>query len=326
VLTIARENLLKNKKKRKHFIENNPNGKYITYWDRGIFVWRSKNIKTTEQYKNGLLHGECTTFFHSGEIASITNYKNGEPDGLNRSFDISGNIMLEESFQQGKKISHKSFYGNGSIQRKVDYEDGIQIAGEDYYENGNIEAVYTFTNKQKSGKENLRTKTEFFYKNGNLKFRATLMDKDSFDWDNWVEYICNALQVDYEEFAIRPSGMWWQIEEYYSEGQLKKVSSYGQRVQDYDVLERIPGNEYLDTSEALKKGLYKHRVRTHPKDIATEYQNIFYTSPWASGMEVGTWTWYQKDGSIRKIEDFKMTWLTSDSEPRKDVYYFTLDS
>ena len=90
------------------FIENYKDG-YLEglveeYGNNGLIFIR-------EYYKEGRLNGKSTMFYEDGSetIASQGLYENGKRVGIWKSFDSSGNLEKEVTYENGKKISTNKF-------------------------------------------------------------------------------------------------------------------------------------------------------------------------------------------------------------------------
>tara|TARA_X000000368_G_scaffold132889_1_gene104268 strand:- start:290 stop:1045 length:756 start_codon:yes stop_codon:yes gene_type:complete len=87
-------------------------------------------------------------------------------DGLLREYHDNGNIMLEYSFQNGKKNGEqKKWYDNKQLSIKYNYINGsLNGLQKKWYKNGQIKSEINYINN------NLDGITKHWYSNGQLKF------------------------------------------------------------------------------------------------------------------------------------------------------------
>jgi len=100
------------------------------------YHYNSKQIMTTEFYKNNELEGLRSVFYENGVLAEECFYKNGKKDGVYKKF-ATNRIVLEESFfvngqNEGKIIIRDV---DGKIIIKGNYKKGLSVGIWEYYEN-----------------------------------------------------------------------------------------------------------------------------------------------------------------------------------------------
>lgn len=100
----------------------NKEGEWIFYVNKGL------DTVTVEHYNNGVLHGEHTTFFSNGHIASQVNYDNGVKIGSFTEYYKNGQIEQKGTYAKGEIDGTIEFwYNNGQLKRKGAYLKGIKI-------------------------------------------------------------------------------------------------------------------------------------------------------------------------------------------------------
>ena len=62
-----------------------------------------------ESYENGLLDGQTTVWYKSGEKEYVANYKKGKPHGEWIFYDADGNKTKKAIYENGKKISTEDY-------------------------------------------------------------------------------------------------------------------------------------------------------------------------------------------------------------------------
>jgi antitoxin component YwqK of YwqJK toxin-antitoxin module len=100
------------------------------------------NLRSTETYLNGLLTGERTIYYPTGEKQIIEHYQLGDFDGLYQFFFQSGQLEFEGNYLKNEMIGDwKRYYTNGQLQEIVRFE-GNEENGPfiEYYENGQLKA------------------------------------------------------------------------------------------------------------------------------------------------------------------------------------------
>ena len=99
----------------------------------------SKEIMTTENYKNGTLNGKRTVFYKDGKTAEEVNYVDGKKNGLYRK--ISGNgIVLEEVSYQNGELQGAAVYKDpdGNVVAKGNYKKDQKWGTWSFFENGKL--------------------------------------------------------------------------------------------------------------------------------------------------------------------------------------------
>jgi antitoxin component YwqK of YwqJK toxin-antitoxin module len=141
----------------------------------------NENFQKTEPKgltKNELKQGEWKSFYKTGEIAEIANYKNDTLNGLHVIYEKNGKLKLYEKYNMGVKVDTFKMFVNGELNliKKRDsigklqgefrvYVDG-KISQEGNYKNnkfhgefksydlntGKLSEIYEYENGVKSGK------------------------------------------------------------------------------------------------------------------------------------------------------------------------------
>lgn len=103
-----------------------------------------KNIHYEDS--NGDWQGECRIYFESGELEQIKNYKDDNLNGKYLLFDKSGNLRTISKFKNEKEIDTTFVYrDNGILERYSIYNKNSQdLKDVFFFPNGKIEKVRTF--------------------------------------------------------------------------------------------------------------------------------------------------------------------------------------
>lgn len=118
-------------------------GKYVRQKKEGKWKYYSdidSSLIAEEQYKQGILEGESTTFYpETGNAAEIFIYRAGKREGPYRKFFPDGNKMTEGTYNSDLlEGDFTLYYPNGKIQLKGQYKNGQQVGNWNYYdEEGN---------------------------------------------------------------------------------------------------------------------------------------------------------------------------------------------
>ena len=150
----------------KGYFAGAPEGKHIYYFPDG-------NIKKIETWKAGQLTGLKKEFFEgkngeAGKLKKEIAYKNGEFDGVYRTYLESGQVSIEQFFKNGERDGLSSFYyDDGSLFYTENYANG-QKEGQvkRLYKNGNTWIIERYKKGQKNGT------WEEYYDDGTLKYEA----------------------------------------------------------------------------------------------------------------------------------------------------------
>lgn len=108
-------------------------------------------VNTEWGFVNGEHDGVDRTYDPSGELMSESAYKKGIQHGLRRIYS-KGNVSMEFEYDSGKKVSHKSFFDNGKTvyECKIRYEKELQIETCSWFDG--TSTTSTYLNDKKHGK------------------------------------------------------------------------------------------------------------------------------------------------------------------------------
>lgn len=68
--------------------------------------YKGNQLAEKGRFKNGLKVGEWKKWYHEGFLSEKANWSNGQLNGWYREYDLSGNILLEGKYRNGKKVSY----------------------------------------------------------------------------------------------------------------------------------------------------------------------------------------------------------------------------
>ncbi len=93
-----------------------------------------------------VLNGVYKKFYPDGKIQSMSQYKNGKPEGYTREYYPNGRLSFIQTVHDGKINGPvKAYYENGALKAEIRYvdnlEDGIL---KEYYEDGKVKEEATY--------------------------------------------------------------------------------------------------------------------------------------------------------------------------------------
>lgn len=101
----------------------------------------------------GLIEGPVTFYGEQGKVASIQQYRNNRPDGVQKIFWPNGQLASIFIVHQGKREGEgKTFRDNGSLKAIYHWENGIK-EGEtrEFYPNGKVHFIDRYHNNERHG-------------------------------------------------------------------------------------------------------------------------------------------------------------------------------
>ena len=149
---------LKRVKKLSHIIQ--PHGIQIEYWDT------EKTKKKSEiTYRNGEQEGLGRSWYKNGQLEWEGNYHQGKREGVWRSWYQNGQLELEENYHQGEPEGvWRKWYENGQLVWEGNYHQGEREGvWHEWYRNGQLESDRNFHQGQPEGP--MRS----WYQNGQLQ-------------------------------------------------------------------------------------------------------------------------------------------------------------
>ncbi len=150
----------------KNYFAGAPEGKHVYYYPDG-------NIYKIETWKAGALNGIKKEFFegkngNAGKLKKEIGYKNGNFDGVYKTYFENGQIAIEQIFKEGQKDGLSSYYyDDGKLLYTENYKNGKKEGQvKRLYQNGNTWIIERYKKGEKSGV------WEEYYEDGTLKYEA----------------------------------------------------------------------------------------------------------------------------------------------------------
>ena len=102
-----------------------------------IKKYKSGQVKSIENFKNGKLNGEFKEFFENGSLFQIGTFKNGDMKNI-KVFYENGNLKFEQNLKD-RKGKYRGYYPNGILEVEGEVFQGDEIGLWKYYnEEGNL--------------------------------------------------------------------------------------------------------------------------------------------------------------------------------------------
>jgi len=151
--------------------------KWTDYVEGGEDLGDEGSLYLVENWKNDKKHGRFLSYdtISRNQIYE-RNYKDGQYDGVQKTYYENSQLESEENYIDGKKYGvRKTYYENGQLESEENYindkKDGVQKT---YYENSQLESEENHTNGKKDGVqktyyENSQLESEENYTNGESK-------------------------------------------------------------------------------------------------------------------------------------------------------------
>jgi len=121
-------------------------GEKTAYTGKIIEYFKNGKVKSTGEFKNGLIHGLRTVYYENGNKDFERNYINGIENGASIEYYPNGQVRQEVYFKNGREDGiGKLFYENGQVQAILTHSNGVQHG--DYFEytpDGKLIAQYYF--------------------------------------------------------------------------------------------------------------------------------------------------------------------------------------
>ena len=102
-----------------------------------IKKYKSGQVKSIENFKNGKLNGEFKEFFENGSLFQIGTFKNGDMKNI-KVFYENGKLKFEQNLKD-RKGKYRGYYPNGMLEVEGEVFQGDEIGLWKYYnEEGNL--------------------------------------------------------------------------------------------------------------------------------------------------------------------------------------------
>lgn len=161
--------------------EGYKDGTYTSYYSTG-------KVNEVSNWKNGIQDGPLQSFYTSGKPREISNYSNDEEDGYSKSFYANGKVSGEGWKVEGDRqqkflfsnamgdLTSTEYYLNGELSGfSEQYEPGNHLSSETYYSNGWVKSITQFdsTGKELSVNNLIKGKGPLIYKYPNGKIKSS---------------------------------------------------------------------------------------------------------------------------------------------------------
>lgn len=253
---------------------------------------RGKLISTREEKENSIINKE---YYRSGILKSEESYSRVEENG---EYHVYGNIKdyysngnLESEVTTVDSLYHgeyKKYHSNGALEHERTYENGKALNNFKFYkENGKLEYDH-----KKSENSLINKLHSFIFKRN--KEKENLEEKDSYIWRSYTDG-ASPQDLVYKEIEDRKNEIIKSLEKEEAELENDKVISHEKNKENKE-LDNIYKEYYDNGSLKLE---YENR-------IAKEYYQdgkLKSSKEYDENLEAdGTWKFYEKDGSVNRME------------------------
>ena len=117
--------------------------------------YESGEVRSISPYKNGKMHGTRYVYYKDGTVELKIPYKNDKPHGTAYFYYKDGTVERKTPYKNGKMHETQYvYYKDGTVKRKTPYKNGkIQGTEYRYYENGTVEWKTPYKNGKIQGTE-----------------------------------------------------------------------------------------------------------------------------------------------------------------------------
>gem|GEM_PF-894348 len=317
----------------------NPNTEDATRFGSWVYFY-DNGYKQAEGLYNaeGLKEGEWRYYYYTGELNEITNYKNGEYNGLYEtystngqvtsriflvdskiqgsveSFNEVGNLLYEKNVVDNKQDGLTKTYNlDGSLDTKLQYKAG-NLEGEQilYYSTGAVMKKLFYKDNQLEGAFTI------YHENGKIKKTGKYSLGNAVGV--WIEYYDNGQVLD--SGAYNSQGALagkWVI--YHKNGKLKQISTYdvkGKKLGDqkeYDVDGILHGSYVYSDNKLTSYTMYdkKGAVVSSGKEkggvlIYKAYypdgKTLSSEGTFKDGLQEGEWKFYHANNYLESKNQY----------------------
>jgi len=196
------------------------------YSGRSVEFFEGGEVKReSKSYKDGQLDGVFRTWFKNGQISSEHTYKDGLADGLDKLWREDGQQLAESSWKADKASGVAKFwYENGQLKSEESYvDDKLQGMKKVWYENGQQQFEGVFKDGQLAGK------SQRWYDNGTLEIEAIFLEgkKDGL-WTFWNRNGEKSKELEYENGLLTNTILFQAVADY--DGNVYETIKVGDQV------------------------------------------------------------------------------------------------
>ncbi|MBX7066846.1 MAG: hypothetical protein K1X28_06420 [Parachlamydiales bacterium] len=103
------------------------------------YFYEDGTLKTSEEFRDGKLHGQSLLFWPNGRLKRQCYFENGVRHGLDQMWDEAGNLADEGRYEQGKPVGiHRRFRKNGAPLEEIEYLGDSRFNLREWDEKGEI--------------------------------------------------------------------------------------------------------------------------------------------------------------------------------------------
>ena len=281
--------------------------------------------------------GEWTWYYPNGNKKEVTNFTNGQPDGISKEYYSNGNLSVEQNWKGGKKQGvEKSYFRFGALWGAINYKDDeLHGKAEIYYKNGNKQYDLTYNKNKMHGKfkeyhTNGKLSAEMSFDNGDLN-GMSLKYYPNGKLKEEVNYVQDKMDGTYKRYfktgEIEEIGNYkngieigdWK--EYYHNGRIYTEISYDENGKkngsrkEYDIkgllwteLEYSKG-DIVSYKYYNSKGIVTHEDKKKRNILPVKGYyltgELSIEGAFEGGERTGEWKSYNRNGTLSQISNYK---------------------
>lgn len=262
--------------------DNKQNGQQRSYYPSG-------ELKQILNFKDGLLVDTVYNYFRGGQIEDKIPVMNNERNGLTTNYYKNGVLRIALTYLNGEPDGeYKAYHANNQLEAEMTFTKGIlNGTKKTYYADGQLEKEVNFSNDLENGpfKE--------YYPNGQLEDEGT--QANGIYVGQKKQYYSNGLVFSngvYDENG-KENG---SIDKFDSEG--KKYITFNFKKGN---LEKI---EVFDKSGAVIKTINESGKKIKYENYH-QTRNLYCEGEYVDGIPSGVWKYYDNYGVLEKTEKYK---------------------
>lgn len=252
---------------------------YKAFDPQGNVIYQNK--------KDGKKSYDVNLYYPNGNKKREGKIKEGDMDGLWKSYNINGYLYSEENYTAGKYNGKTTFYHeNGKIESETEYENGYASGYyKEYYKNGKLKREGAYLNDEKAGE------WKAYYSDGNMQ--SVTFYKNGVQ-DQWQQYYSSNGKLEYEEF----------IELDY----LKKRLDYDSlgRISQESVLDKGTGTIDIKYADGKTQWKLNYKNSMMQGDLLSYFPNgkVTATKTYVDDEPHGTVKYYYPSGQLKQEAAF----------------------
>lgn len=277
-------------------------GVYTSEGKKGLWKYYDSfgNLSSEENFnKNGLLDGSVKAYYPSGQLKSVSNYKDNTLNGMYATYHSNGKLKTEGWYVDGKTEGYVySYYIDGTLEQKEYYlQDELTGYKESYYVTGKLE-------KEELYKDNKLVKITYYDSTGVV---TTTVNLENGTGDYTLKYPNGKVKFagKYIEGAAHGIFYW-----YYSNGNITTEGNY------HNDQKNGPWKWYYENKTLEIEGSYVYGKAEGKWKYYFPNGKLKRTENYENGIKIGEWIWYYENGQV----ELKKNYVNDEQEGEASYY------